>query len=254
MIASGARRSRHPGLERVRSRLFDVVLVVWTGLFAPAALAPALCGKPERAVRRTARAWARGTLRLLGWCVGLTYVELGQENIPSEPCLIVANHQSTWETLAFLALFPDVAIIAKRELLTIPIFAWFLRNAPMILIDRDSGTKAVRKMVEESRAALAAGRSVLIFPEGTRRSVSEKIEFKRGIEILYAKLDARVLPVALNSGHFWSPDQPYKRSGIITVDYLDAIEPGLAGAEFTRRSQDVIERARRNAFGELCEA
>jgi 1-acyl-sn-glycerol-3-phosphate acyltransferase len=63
-----------------------------------------------------------------------------------------------------------------------------------------------------------------------------------------------VLPVALNSGHFWSPDQPYKRSGIITVDYLNAIEPGLNGAEFTRRSQAVIERARRNAFGELCEA
>src|SRR4051794_4027459 len=108
----------------------------------------------ERAVRRTARAWARGTLRLLGWCVGLTYVEEGQENIPTEPCLIVANHQSTWETFAFLALVPDVAIVAKQELLGIPVFGWFLRNAPMILIDRESGTKAVRKMVDESRTAL----------------------------------------------------------------------------------------------------
>jgi len=158
--------------------------------------------------------------------------------------------------IKFCQRMPVIAgILALAALLRcLAIFAWFLRNAPMIMIDRDSGTKAVRKMLEESRAALAAGRSVMIFPEGTRRSVSEKIEFKRGIEILYAKLDARVLPVALNSGHFWSPDQPYKRSGIITVDYLDAIEPGLAGAEFTRRSQDVIERARRNAFGELCEA
>ncbi len=195
-----------------------------------------------------------GTLRLLGWCVGLTYVEEGQENIPAEPCLIIANHQSTWETLAFLALFPDVAIVAKQELLTIPVFAWFLRNSPMILIDRDSGTKAMRKMVDESRAALAGGRSVLIFPEGTRQSVSAKIEFKRGIEILYAKLDRKVLPVAVNSGHFWAPDQAYKRSGIITVDYLGAIEPGLGGAEFTRRSQAVLERARRNALGELCAA
>ena len=65
----------------------------------------------------------------------------------------------------------------------------------MILIDRESGTKAVRKMVDESRTALAGGRSVLIFPEGTRRSASAKIEFKRGIEILYTRLGCRVLPV-----------------------------------------------------------
>ena len=97
----------------------------------------------------------------------------------------------------------------------------------MILIDRESGTKAVRKMVEESRAALARRTLGADLP---RRNPAErlraKIEFKRGIEILYAKLGARVLPVALNSGHFWAPDQPYKRSGIITVDYLDRSSPG----------------------------
>ncbi|MDF3063277.1 MAG: acyl-phosphate glycerol 3-phosphate acyltransferase [Microvirga sp.] len=124
----------------------------------------------------------------------------------------------------------------------------------MILIDRDSGSTALRKMIDESRAALQAGRSVLIFPEGTRRGVSARIEFKRGIELLYAKLDRKVLPVALNSGHFWAPDLPYKRSGRITVSYLGAIEPGLDGAEFTRRSQALLERARRDAFGNLCEA
>jgi 1-acyl-sn-glycerol-3-phosphate acyltransferase len=241
-------------MRRIRSKLFDVALVLWTALFAPAAVALALCGTPERAVRRTARAWARGTLRLLGWCVGLTYVEEGQENIPTEPCLIIANHQSTWETVAFLALVPDVAIVAKQELLGIPVFGWFLRNAPMILIDRESGTKAVRKMVDESRTALAGGRSVLIFPEGTRRSASAKIEFKRGIEILYTRLGCRVLPVSVNSGHFWAPDRPYKRSGTIWVNYLGTIEPGLGGAEFTRQSQAVLDRARRNAVGELCVA
>jgi 1-acyl-sn-glycerol-3-phosphate acyltransferase len=150
-----------------------------------------------------------------------------------------------------LALFPDIAIVAKRDLLSIPVFAWFLRNAPMILIDRDGGMKSVRKLVEDSREALASGRSVLIFPEGTRRSVSAPIEFKRGIEILYAKLDRKVLPVALNSGHFWSPQHRYKRAGTIRVSYLDPIEPGLGGPEFTRRSQRILEAARRNAAGEL---
>jgi 1-acyl-sn-glycerol-3-phosphate acyltransferase len=248
---SSRRKTERSALQPIRSRLFDVVLVLWTALFAPAALTLALCGTPERAVRKVARTWARGTLRLLGWCVGLNYVEVGRENIPSEPCLIIANHQSTWETLAFLALLPDVAIVAKQELLTIPVFAWFLRNSPMILIDRESSTTAMRKMVEGSRAALASGRSVLIFPEGTRQSVSVPITFKRGIEILYTKLDRKVLPVAHNSGHFWAPNDAYKQSGLITVSYLDPIEPGLTGAEFTRRSQFALERARRDAFGEL---
>jgi 1-acyl-sn-glycerol-3-phosphate acyltransferase len=248
-VTSASFTEVRPVAERLRSKLFDVALVFWTALFAPAVVALAIRGAPERAVRRTARAWARGTLRLLGWCVGLTYVEEGRENIPSEPCLIVANHQSTWETFAFLALVPEVAIVAKQELLTIPIFAWFLRKAPMILIDRDSGTTALRKMVDESRVALSRGRSVLIFPEGTRRSVSAKIEFKRGTEFLYAKLGRRVLPVALNSGHFWGPDQRYKRPGTITVDYLGVIEPGLGRAEFTKQSQAVLERAKRNAEG-----
>ena len=180
--------------------------------------------------------------------VGLTYAERGQHNVPDEPCLIVANHQSTWETLAFLILFPDVAIIAKQELLTIPVFSWFLRKSPMILIDRESGSKAVRKMVEESQAALAQGRSVLVFPQGTRKSVSDPIEFKRGVELLYSKLDKPVLPVALNSGHFWGIDRPIKRAGTISVSYLNPIPPGLPGGEFTRRAEQLLEAERKQAW------
>jgi len=235
-------------VQRVRSILFDFLLIIWTGLFTPALAALWLLGSPERAVRLASRLWARGVLIGLKWLVGLTYSERGRHNIPDEPCLIIANHQSTWETLAFLALFPDVAIVAKRELLTIPVFSWFLRKSPMILIDRESGSKAVRKMVDESQAALAEGRSVLIFPEGTRKSASEPIEFKRGVELLYTKLDRRVLPVALNSGLFWSPDRSCKRAGTISVSYLRPIEPGLSGSEFTRKAEQLLEAERQQTW------
>lgn len=235
-------------MQRIRSRLFDLVLAVWTALFAPVLAILWLCGSPERGVRLASRLWARGIMAALKWLVGLTYAERGQHKIPDEPCLIVANHQSTWETLAFLVLFPDVAIVAKQELLTIPVFSWFLRKSPMILIDRESGSKAVRKMVEESRAALAQGRSVLIFPEGTRRPVSEPIAFKRGVELLYARLGAPVLPVALNSGHFWGLGQSYKRAGTIRVSYLDPIAPGLTGDEFTRRAEELLEAERQSSW------
>jgi 1-acyl-sn-glycerol-3-phosphate acyltransferase len=235
-------------MQRIRSKLFDIFLALWTALFTPALALLWLCGSPERGVRSASRLWARGILVGLNWLVGLTYVERGHHNIPDEPCLIIANHQSTWETLAFLVLFPDVAIVAKQELLTIPVFSWFLRNSPMILIDRESGPKAVRKMVEESRAALAQGRSVLIFPEGTRKPASEPVAFKRGVELLYSKLDRVVLPVALNSGHFWGPDRPFKRSGTIAVSYLDPIRPGLPGNEFTRRAEQLLEAERRQSW------
>jgi len=235
-------------MQRIRSTLFDLLLVLWTGLFVPILAMLWLCGSPERGIRLASRLWAHGILVGLKWLVGLTYAERGQHRIPEGPCLIIANHQSTWETLAFLILFPDVAIVAKQELLTIPVFSWFLRKSPMILIDRESGTKAVRKMVEESQAALAQGRSVLIFPEGTRKPVSEPIEFKRGVELLYAKLGRPVLPVALNSGHFWGPGQSYKRAGTISVSYLDPIAPGLSGHEFTRKAEQLLEAERRSSW------
>ena len=148
--------------------LFNAYWAAWTALFlAPLAILAA-AGSPVRPIRAATRPWARGILFGLRTICGLSYVEEGRERIPAEPCLIVANHQSAWETLAFLILVPDVAIVAKRELVAIPVVGWFLRRSPMIIIDRANGTQALRTMIDESRAAIAEGRSVLIFPEGTR--------------------------------------------------------------------------------------
>ena len=230
-------------MQRLRSKIFDAYLVAWTSLFAPAMLVLWLAGKPGRPMRVATRVWSRGILVGLRAIVGLTHVVRGREHIPAKPCLIVANHQSEWETIAFLVLVPNVAIVAKQELLRVPIVGWFLRHSPMILIDRERGTNAIRVMLEQSRAALAAGRSVLIFPEGERRGTDVAVEFKRGIEILYAKLDTAVLPVALNSGRFWGAEQPFKRAGTITVSYLDPIPPGLPSRDFTRLAEGSMQAA-----------
>jgi 1-acyl-sn-glycerol-3-phosphate acyltransferase len=154
---------------------------------------------------------------------------------------VVANHQSTWETIAFLVLLRDVAIVTKHELLQVPIFSWFLRRSPMIIIDRESGSKAIRTMVEEGAAALAQGRSVLIFPEGTRSDPLARIEFKRGVELLYAKLGCPLLPVALNSGHYWGAGEPHKRGGTITVSYAAAIPAGMPPREAMKQAEQTIQ-------------
>jgi 1-acyl-sn-glycerol-3-phosphate acyltransferase len=98
-------------------------------------------------------------------------------------------------------------------------------------------------MLTEARKALAEGRPVLVFPEGSRKSVASDIEFKRGIELLYLQLGVSVVPVALDSGRFWGADLPFKRRGAITVSFLPSIEPGLSGAEFVQRAQSALRAA-----------
>ncbi len=228
-------------LDWVRSKLFDLFLALWTALFGLAVPLLRLAGSPQPAIRAATRLWVHGALFGLRHVVGLWHVEHGREHIPDAPCLIVANHQSTWETLASLLLFPDVAIVAKQELLAIPVFGWYLRRSPMIVIDRATGPKALREMIQQSQTALAEGRSVLIFPEGTRRLTTEPVTFKRGAELLYVKLGVPVLTMALNSGDFWSPGDACKRKGTIMVSYGKPIPAGLSGAEFIRRAERILE-------------
>ena len=230
-------------MRAIRSRVFDAILIVWTAMFLPGLAILLVCGRPTGAIRAVSRTWASGILFALKWTVGLTYVELGRQNVPVEPCLIVANHQSQWETIAFLILIPNVAIVAKRELLAIPVMGWFLRHSPMIIIDRDGGGSMVRTMLSEARAAVAQGRAVLIFPEGSRQSRDAQVAFKRGGELLYRHLGVPVLPVALNSGSFWTSQERFKRRGSITVSYLTLIQPGLPGPDFVRLAEGVVQDA-----------
>jgi len=222
---------------KLKSRLFDGFLVGWTACFALGVLVFWLVGSPRKAIRAATRLWVRGVLFGLKHIVGLNYVEEGRDLIPAEPCLIVCNHQSTWETLAFLVLCPDVAIVAKQELLQVPIIGWYLRKSPMIIIDRENGSKALKAMLKQSREAIAGGRSVLIFPQGSRMEEGEPIRFKRGVELLYAKLATPVLPVVVNSGIFWGIGKSSKHGGTITVSYLPPIPAGMSAELFVRKAE-----------------
>jgi 1-acyl-sn-glycerol-3-phosphate acyltransferase len=230
--------------QSIRSRLFDLLLAVWTGLFGLAVPILTLLRARDHTIRVATRYWARGVLFGLKHVVCLDHVEHGREALPDEPSLIVCNHQSTWETIAFLLLVPDVAIIAKDELIRIPVFGWYLRRSPMIVIDREAGMRAMKTMVDESRAALAQGRSVLVFPEGTRGSGKDEVAFKRGVGMLYSGLNVSVVPVAVNSGRFWGRNQPFKRPGTIIVSYRPPIPPGLSAKEFIKAAEASVEAGR----------
>jgi 1-acyl-sn-glycerol-3-phosphate acyltransferase len=228
-------------MQYVRSKIFDLVWILWTAVFLPVIPVLMLMDNPTPYVRAISTFWARHTLNLLKWIVGIRYVECGLDNIPDAPFVIISNHQSTWETLYFVSKFPDAAIIAKKELLRIPVFGWYLKTFPMIIIDRSAAIKSIRQLIEGSRKAASDRRPILIFPEGTRQSVSARVELKRGVEAIYKILKIPVVPVALNSGFFWGPDRRFKHNGTITVSYMKPIPQGLTPDEFTLLAEKTLQ-------------
>jgi 1-acyl-sn-glycerol-3-phosphate acyltransferase len=209
---------------RLRSFLFNLGYFGLTGLLAVIGL-PLLCRRGW--VVAYARLWTGLILWWLKVSVGLDHEIRGLENLPSGPYILAPKHQSSWDTLVLNHLVRDPAVVLKRELTWIPVFGWYLARAGNIVIDRKAGPSAIRKLVNQGRAVLAAGRPIVIFPEGTRGPVGGKLPYQPGVAALYAQLGVPLVPVALNSGPFWGRLTFIKRPGRITLEVLPPIAPGL---------------------------
>lgn len=180
--------------------------------------------------------WLRVTCRL-------THRVRGLENMPTGPVIFACKHQSSWETLAFSRLFPGAATVMKRELVLIPVVGWAMARVGNIAVERGDGSKALRGLIKQAKATLAEGRSILIFPEGTRVAVGDERPYQVGTAALYRQLGVPVVPVALNSGLFWGRRKFIKRPGVIDVEILPAIPPGLGRDIFMTTLRERIEDA-----------
>lgn len=196
---------------------------------------------PRRVTIAVGERWSRFTLGALRMFCGISHEIRGRENIPAAPCIIAAKHQSTWDTFAFPLVFDDAAYVIKRELLRIPVYGWLMVKAAMVPVDRAAGAKALRGMVRTARVRLAAGRSIVIFPEGTRTVPGERRTYQPGVAALYGQLGVPVVPVRLNSGHFWPRRSFLKRPGLIVVEILPPILPGLSRRDFMHELETAIE-------------
>jgi len=194
---------------------------------------------PRGATIWLARLWSRATFWGLRVFAGIDWQVRGTP--PKGPVLVAAKHMSMWDTLALYLLLDSPGIVLKRELLRIPFYGWFLWKATAIPIDRAAGASALRKMKQAAENVLQEGRPILIFPEGTRRKPGAAPDYKPGVAGLYAMLDVPCVPVALNSGLYWSGFE--KRSGTITLEFLPAIAPGLKRAAFMQALETSIETA-----------
>lgn len=197
------------------------------------------------------RSWAMEGLRLHGlFCTWLlkvicgTRMEVrGAEKLQERPCLVVSKHQSAWDTFALIPIFHDPAIVLKEELKWIPVYGWFCLKFEHILIKRDRAAVALRQLVADAKDRAAQGREVFIFPEGTRKAPGAEPDYKPGYVALYEGLGLPCYPLALNSGLYWPRRRLERYPGIIIVEILDPIPPGLPRAEFRRRLESSIEQA-----------
>ena len=174
--------------------------------------------------------WARFCLLWLRWTCGVSYEVHGQEHInPEQAGLILARHESAWETLAFQEIFPRQAYVLKRELLKIPFFGWGMALLNPIAIDRGAGRKALNQLVTEGKDRLALGDWVVLFPEGTRMPPGKLGKINIGGAMLATKAKAPVYLVAHNAGEFWPKNSFIKRPGVVQIH----ISPVLDVAEMS---------------------
>ena len=208
----------------VRSILFNIAFlltfVVLGILFSPILLFPSRYGW------WVVHIWAGATLWWHKAICGIAEEIRGRETIPPGGLIVACKHQSAWETLRLVTLFPKPTFILKRQLMWIPLFGWYLKRFGQIPIDRGNRAAALAAMLERAKAAVAEGRQVIIFPEGTRRHPLAPPDYKFGVARLYRAVGAPVLPIALDSGLFWPRRSPTHRRGTIVLSCLAPIPPG----------------------------
>lgn len=159
--------------------------------------------------------------------------------IPPGPHLIAVKHEAMYETMEIVRIAGLPVIVLKRELADIPLFGTLTRRYGVIPVERTAGAKALRDMVAAGREAVDFGRSVLIFPEGTRVRANEAPPLRPGFAGLYRALGLPVVPVALDSGRLWGRGLIH-RSGTVTFKVGETIPAKLGRDEIEARVHAAI--------------
>ena len=219
----------------VRTIAFNIVfyaLSVPIVLFAPMA---SLFG--PRSIRAVAHVWAYTHRWAARTFLGITVRVEGER--PAGQLLFAAKHQAMFETLELQLLLDGPAMVLKRQLARIPVWGYAAKRYGAIAVDRDASAKALRGMVREAEAAKAAGRSVIVYPEGTRVTPGEQPPLRSGFAGLYRALGLPVVPIALDTGRLLPRHGP-RRPGVVTIRFGDTLPPGLPRREVEARVHAAI--------------
>jgi 1-acyl-sn-glycerol-3-phosphate acyltransferase len=208
------------------------------------AIACALFFLPFRPRQRIATFGNHLTMLWLRITCNISIEVQGEENVPEGPCVVLSNHQSTWETFYLQWYFQPATVILKRELLWIPLFGWGLALMQPIAIKRSKPARAIRFVLKKGTQRLKAGNKIVIYPEGTRVSADQLGEFKTSGAALAKAAAVPILPVAHNAGLHWPLVGFTKRPGTIQLQIGPAISSSAGDArQLTEQARDWIHQA-----------
>lgn len=152
----------------------------------------------------------RVAFKLFLWCLrGLRILDfnaVGVEDLNhARGVMLLANHPTLLDVVFLMALTPRAQCIVKGELFTNPFLGPVVRGAGYIRNDLEP-----EALVEACRAALAEGRNLVVFPEGTRTKPREPVRFRRGFAHIATLLRADIryvlitcVPSTLAKGDPW---------------------------------------------------
>ena len=206
----------------LRSLLYAAIFYPATVLWVLVGVFATLLG--QRATLAVVLSWVEFHHWLVTSVLGIRVRVEGE--VPAGQHLIAVKHQSMLETMEMVRLTNLPVIVLKKELADIPLFGWMTRCYGVIAVERTAGAKALRALVEEGRAAIATGRPVIIYPEGTRVRVGQAPPLKSGFAALYRALGLPVVPVSVNSGRLWGRGFLH-HSGTVTLKVGETISAGL---------------------------
>jgi 1-acyl-sn-glycerol-3-phosphate acyltransferase len=202
-------------MTTLRSMLFLLMSVPITAVFGVLVPLGGLFG--VRVACAFARAYTQVMLKWVEWSLAITYEVQGWENVPAGPVILMAKHQSAWETLFMEAKFPAQCWIVKKELLWLPFVGWGLIAIRCIAIDRSTGSSAREQIVEQGAQRLKDGLWVSIFPEGTRVAPGKVGRYGIGGALLATRTGTPILPMAHNAGEYWGRYAFKKHAGRVKV-------------------------------------
>ena len=225
----------------LRSALFALIFYTGTVPFVLLSFPISLLGTGP--LRRWADTWCRFHRVCARWLLGIRPRIEG--DVPRGPFLVAGKHQSMFETLEMFIILDSPAMVLKRELADVPFWGWVVRRYGVIPVDRSGGAAALRRMMRAAQEAIAEGRPIVIFPEGTRVAPGEQPPLQSGFAGLYRAFGLAVVPVAIDSGRLWPRHRFLKSPGIITMRFGEPIPAGLPRAEIeaaVHAAINVLER------------
>jgi 1-acyl-sn-glycerol-3-phosphate acyltransferase len=219
----------------IRSILF--ALIFYLGSIVMVLLAIAAVPFGQAPIVAGSRRWAQWHR----WCArALLGIRVRVEGeLPQSNALVVFKHESMFETVETLVLFDFPAVVMKQELVDIFGWGYVARKHGVIPVDREAGAAAMRRMLTAAKAAKAAKRPVILFPEGTRVAHGERPPLRAGFAGLYKALGLPVVPVALDSGKLW-PRGFIRYPGVVRMKVGETIPPGLPREEVEMRVHEAI--------------